>query len=152
MATFCFLKIFIIKKITMKKVIDDKNLVLIYVIKIGFDYRGRALYEFLFNDTTDDVFGDEWETMPAHDHAQPPDEKYVKLVGTLKTDDIYMEVIQESDFFSVADAVDGVIALAWETDKVGDGLNENRLVFRFGETKEQVDNTLYKRDLILKYD
>ena len=133
-------------------VIDKSNYVLVYVIKIGFDHKGRALYEFVFNDTTQDVFGDEWEKVPAGGSPQPPEDEYMKLVGTLKSDNIYMDVIQESDVFGVCDAVDGVIALAWEVDKVGDGLDENRLVFRFGDTKIKVEETLYKRDIILKYE
>jgi hypothetical protein len=43
------------------------------------------------------------------------------------------------------DAVDGVIALAWESDEV-----EDRMVFRFGQSEEEITDILYSKDLILK--
>jgi hypothetical protein len=45
------------------------------------------------------------------------------------------------------DAIDGVVALAWESDD-----NENRMVFRFGQTESQVGDILYSRDIILSID
>ena len=56
-----------------------------------------------------------------------------------------MDLIQNSDYFSMIDAVDGVIALAWESDEV-----EDRMVFRFGQSEEEITDILYSKDLILK--
>ena len=71
--------------------------------------------------------------------------KYVKKVGVLKNTDIKLDLIQNSDYFSMIDAVDGVIALAWESDEV-----EDRMVFRFGQSEEEITDILYSKDLILK--
>jgi len=69
----------------------------------------------------------------------------VKKIGVLKNTDIKLDLIQNSDYFSMIDAVDGVIALAWENDEI-----ENRMVFRFGQSEDEITDILYSKDLILK--
>ncbi len=64
-----------------------------------------------------------------------------------------MSVIQNSDFFSMIDAIDGVIALSWENDSEEVNFDtKKRLVFRFGEKEETVKNKLYERDLVLEFE
>ena len=58
-----------------------------------------------------------------------------------------MELVQNSDFFCMKDAVDKVVALAWEEDKDLD----NRLVFHYGDTEEMVKDKLYEKDIILEF-
>jgi hypothetical protein len=117
---------------------------LIYVNELGPNYKGDNLYEFIFSKNIDDVDGDFWESKPANGYPHPPHLEYVQKVGTLKNDKITMSVIQKSDFFSMSDAIDDVIALAWENESEDvDFDNDKRLVFRFGETEESVKNKLY---------
>jgi hypothetical protein len=87
------------------------------------------------------------------EYPQPPDLEHVKKVGVLKNDLITMSVIQNSDFFSMIDAIDDVIALAWEneSDNVNFDLHK-RLVFKYGETEESVKNKLYERDIVLEFE
>jgi len=59
-----------------------------------------------------------------------------------------LELIQNSDYFSMIDAVDGVVALAWEKEDT----ESERMVFRFGQTEEEINDILYSRDLILSID
>ena len=61
---------------------------------------------------------------------------FIKKVGVLKNSGLHLNLIQNSDFFSVYDSVEGVIALAWE-DSDSDAVTEEkmkRLVFHFGES------------------
>ena len=58
-----------------------------------------------------------------------------------------MELVQNSDFFCMKDAVDKVVALAWEEDKD----LENRLVFHYGMTEQEVKDKLYEKDIILEF-
>jgi len=58
-------------------------------------------------------------------------------------------LIQNSDFFCMSDAMDDIIALAWEDDEYK---NTKRLVFRFGEEEGDVKNKLYENDLILEFE
>ena len=126
---------------------------LIYINELGPNYKGDNIYEFIFSDTLENIWGDSWESKPANDYPQPPELNFVKKVGILKNNLVSLSVIQKSDYFSMIDAIDDVIALGWENES--DSINfdiDKRLVFRFGETEETVKNKLYERDLILEFE
>ena len=72
---------------------------------------------------------------------------YCKILQ-IKT--IQLELIQNCDFMGVTDAMEDIIALAWEKDESCE--DNTRLVFRFGDTLEKVKDKLYERDLILDFD
>jgi hypothetical protein len=120
-------------------------MVLIYVNEIGSDYKGQKQYEFIFSKSTDlDI--EEWFVIPASSvqNSKSPDIQYVDLVGLLKNTDLNLELIQNSDYFGVIDAVDNVIALAWE--KFDFDSEFDRLTFRFGESVESVSKKLKQRN------
>jgi hypothetical protein len=48
------------------------------------------------------------------------------------------------------DAIDNVIALAWENNEIK--TNSKKLVFLFGEDEKTIKDKLYSRDLILEFD
>jgi len=121
---------------------------LIYVNGLGPNYKGDNLYEFIFSDEKD-VWGESWESKPCNGYPTPPDLKYIKKVGVLRNTDIKLELIQNSDFFCMIDAIDDVVALAWETDEEE---SQKRLVFRFGTTEQEIKDKLYERDLILEFE
>ena len=121
---------------------------LIYVNGLGPNYKGDNLYEFIFSDSLD-VWGEAWDNRPSNGYPQPPDLKYIKKVGVLRDTDVKLELIQNSDFFSVMDAMDYIIALAWETE---DETNQKRMVFRFGVPEQEIKDKLYERDLVLEFE
>lgn len=117
---------------------------LIYVNEIGEDYKGQKQYEFIFSESTEfDI--NEWFTIPASSTSQTksPEIQYIDLVGLLKDTDLQLELIQNSDYFGVIDAVDGIISLAWE--KFDNSSDNTRLFFRFGETMDNVAKKLKNR-------
>ena len=120
---------------------------LIYVNGLGPNYKGDNLYEFIFSDRLD-VWGESWDNKPSNGYPQPPELKYIKKVGVLRDTDVKLELIQNSDFFSMVDAIDDVIALAWESDDE----DQKRMVFRFGTPEEEIKDKLYERDLILEFE
>jgi hypothetical protein len=64
-----------------------------------------------------------------------------------------MSVIQNSDYFSMIDSMDGIIALGYENESDDvDFDRQTRLVFSFGETEESVKNKLYERDIVLEFE
>ena len=81
---------------------------------------------------------------------EPPNDNFIKKVGRLESE-LKLDVIQNSDTFAVWDAVDGVIALAWENINAYDSYPERRLCFKFGEPIKEVESKLYENDLILQY-
>lgn len=121
---------------------------LIYVNGLGPNYKGDNLYEFIFSDGLD-VWGESWESKPSNGYPTPPELKYIKKVGVLRNTDIKLELIQNSDFFSMIDAIDDVVALAWETD---DENGQKRMIFRFGMTEQEIKDKLYEKDLILEFE
>ena len=121
---------------------------LIYVNEIGSDYKGEKQYEFIFSESTEIDMG-EWFIIPASstNQTKSPDIEYVDLFGLLKNTNLKLELVQDSDYFGVIDAVDGVIALAWEKF---DFDNEfERLTFKFGESIESVNKKLKVRGFVL---
>lgn len=126
---------------------------LIYVNELGPNYKGDNIYEFIFSDSLEDIWGELWESKPANGYPLPPDLEHIKKVGVLKHDVINFSVVQKSDWLSMIDAVDGVIALAWENEceEVNFEISK-RLVFRFGETETSVKDKLYERDIVLEFE
>ena len=121
---------------------------LVYINGLGPNYKGDNIYEFIFSDSLN-VFGENWDSKPCNQYPQPPDLKYIKKVGVLKDTEVELELIQDSDFFSMTDAMDDVIALGWEKDEYQP---KKRLVFRFGENEETIKDKIYERDLILQFE
>ena len=122
---------------------------LIYVNEIGSDYKGQRQYEFIFSESTE-IDMEEWFDVPASSTmtSKSPSIEYIDLVGLLKDTDLVLELIQNSDYFGVIDAVDGIIAMAWE--KSNFDLESDRLFFRFGENIESVSKKLKSRGFSLE--
>jgi hypothetical protein len=92
---------------------------------------------------------DEWFVIPSSSTSKPksPEVEYVDLVGLLKDTDLHLELIQDSDYFGVIDAVDGVVALGWE--KFDFDSEFERISFKFGESLESVTKKLKQREYLL---
>jgi hypothetical protein len=126
---------------------------LIYVNELGPNYKGDNIYEFIFSDSVENVWGESWESKPSNGYPLPPDIEHIKNVGVLKNDQITMSVIQNSDYFSMIDSMDDIIALCWENENEDvDFTRQKRLVFKFGETEQSVKDKLYERDIVLEFE
>jgi len=126
---------------------------LIYVNELGPNYKGDNIYEFIFSDSVENVWGESWESKPSNGYPLPPDIEHIKNVGVLKNDQITMSVIQNSDYFSMIDSMDDIIALCWENESEDvDFTRQKKLVFKFGETEQSVKDKLYERDIVLEFE
>ena len=123
---------------------------LIFINKMGRDWTGKVMYEFIFSDSIENVDGENWDEYPANGLPSPPDEQYIKKVGRM-SNDIDLDVIQDDEKMSVWDAVDGIIALAWENINEYEQYPDRRLFFSFGEEIKSVEDKLYEKDIILDY-
>lgn len=121
---------------------------LIFINGLGPNYKGDNIYEFIFSDDLD-VWGESWESKPSNGYPGPPEIGKIKKVGVLKNTDVKLELIQNSDFFCMIDAMDDVVSLGWEHDEVR---GQKRMVFRFGEEEQKIKDKLYERDLILEFE
>lgn len=127
---------------------------LIYINRIGKTFKGENIFEFLFSNSTDWEWDESWyqSSIITDTSDLSPDENIISLVGTLKTDLFDMELIQEDGVRNIYDAVEDIIALGWEKMSEDTFNNqEKRRVFKFGITKETVDEILYEYDLVLTY-
>ena len=117
---------------------------LIYINEIGVDFKGQRQYEFIFSEM-EEFDMDEWFTIPAASTSisKSPDIEYINLVGLLKDTDLELELIQNSDYFGIIDAVDGIISLGWE--KYDPDRENERVSFKFGEKMESVERKLSLR-------
>ena len=126
---------------------------LIYVNGLGPNYKGDNIYEFIFSDVKEEVWGESWDSKPSNGNPLPPNIEFIRKVGVLKNAEIKLSLIQDSDFFSMIDALDDVIALAWESDDSDINFDmEKRLVFRYGEDEKKIKDKLYERDIVLEFD
>jgi len=124
---------------------------LIFINELGPNYKKENIYEFIFSEDLEELWGDEWDSVPAHGKPGPPEVNYIQKVGVLSQSTIKLELVQNSDYFGMEHALDKIISLGWEISEE-DEIGEDRLVFHFGEKLKDVENKLYARDLILDYD
>jgi hypothetical protein len=126
---------------------------LLFINELGPDYKNENIYEFIFGYCSEELWGEDWDSVPSHGKPGPPELDYVSSVGELSGTNISLDLVQNSDYFGMVHALDNVIALGWESYESEDGSSEEeRLVFHFGETLETVKDKLYARDIILKFD
>ena len=123
---------------------------LVYINKIGQNWKGNYIYEFLFSDVVKDIDGEGWDSYPSSGNPEPPEGRFVKKNGQLNTT-LKLDLVQESDSFAMWDAVDGIVAMAWENMEGYDDYPEKRLFFSFGEDIESVNDKLYEKDIVLNY-
>ena len=106
---------------------------LIFVNELGPNYKGENIYEFIFSENIDELWGEDWDSVPAHGKPGPPETVYINKVGVLSKSNVKLELIQNSDYFGMEDALDKVIALGWEIFDDGElGYADNKLNFSFG--------------------
>tara|TARA_R100001377_G_C3152009_1_gene96627 strand:- start:94 stop:495 length:402 start_codon:yes stop_codon:yes gene_type:complete len=124
---------------------------LIFINELGPNYKKENIYEFIFSDNIKELWGDEWDSVPAHGNPGPPEFDHINKVGVLSKSTVKLELVQNSDYFGMEHALDKVIALGWEVYDDED-TEKDRMVFHFGDNLTSVEDKLYSRDLILDYD
>ena len=127
-----------------------EDLYLIYINEVGKNYKGEYVYEFIFSDATKNVDGENWDMYPASGKPEPPQEQFIKRVGKMVSN-LKFHVVQDSDTFAVWDAIDGIVALAWEDISEYDTYPDTRLSFAFGETMQATIDKLYEHDITLEF-
>ena len=128
---------------------DEKYL--IYVHEFGVSYNKRYEYQFIFSKTKKNIDGDEWDSYPASGNPSPPKDELIVSVGKIKSE-IKLTVAQNNEQFSMWDALDGIIPLAWENIDGLEDYPEKRLIFPFGMKLKDVQTLLYEKDITIKYD
>lgn len=124
----------------------DNNLYLVYVELIGKNPSDQYEYDFFFSETPEVVWGTNWESKPASICGDlKPETTTYSRIRRLKSI-ILFDTAQGNSCFSMMDAIDGVIALAWENIDFYESYPEaGRIVLNYGDSYITVENKLAKR-------
>lgn len=118
---------------------------LCYINKLGPNYKGELIYEFIFTDDIENVSGDDWDRFPANGYPGLPNDRYITEILMLKTEELDLVLSKDNDFFTYNDCKDGIVAMAWEEYSY-----DNRFIIKFGEDIDTLKDKFYKRDLSLE--
>ena len=129
---------------------EDKDLCLGFVRYVGTEGQGLNIYELIFTKFKDEFWGVNFEFMPSGIcNGVEPDSKYIQKVVTIKTP-INLDLIQESGCFSMQDALDGIVSIAWQSLTGLDAYPEDgRLYFMFGESYDTVESKLAIKHILI---
>jgi hypothetical protein len=147
----------------MKKINED-DLGLIYVHKIGYNSKDEGLYEFIFSEDVSNIdpvnWG--WTEIPAQGNAFPPEEDFISAIYSIKTSSFDLFCLHEATEREYMHGYHCIHALAYEIERLNDennGEDESLfekdddvplLVFHYGMSLTQVKDLFYNRNIILK--
>ena len=86
---------------------------LIYINELGPNFRGENMYEFIFSSNTEELWGEDWDAVPAYGKPAPPDMEYISVVGTLAKSKIKLILVQNSEYFGMEHAMDKISFSFW---------------------------------------
>ncbi len=123
---------------------------LCFIRLIGEENDGYYRYEFIFTDNPDEVFGENWEYKPAGlVNDLIPSDEYITEVHIVKTK-VKLDLIQNNNCFSMQDALDGIVSIAWENiDSYDSYPDDGRIFFMFGESMEEVERKLALKNILM---
>lgn len=121
---------------------------LVFVTKAGSLYDGQHLYELMFCKNAEDAFQlgaseCHWLSKPANSRPTPLDNAG-KVCYFLSSVDLVL--VKDSNVFSIEDAKDGIIPLAYSDEK----LYNERLKLTYGQHIEQLSADLYAKGISIK--
>lgn len=125
------------------------ELFLVFISYIGKDYKGNHIYDFIYSDEVKGIDGEDWDAVPAAGRPTTPDDNYIKKVNRLESE-IKFDLVMDDSRFAYWDAVDKIIAIAWENIDNYELYPESRLFFNYGDTESAVNEKMYGYDLVFK--
>ena len=133
--------------------IDENNtLMVIYVLYVGKNTDNEYIYHLLISNDKEKTWAEGWENKPAcvMRDLTPEDDMY-EYIAELKTD-LILDLAQDNCCFSMQDCRDNVVALASENlEEAEEYPEEGRIVIHFGDTVDEVEKMLAKRDILIHY-
>ena len=133
--------------------IDENNtLMVIYVLYVGKKTDDEYIYHLLISNDKEKTWAEGWENKPAcvMRDLTPEDDMY-EYIAELKTD-LILDLAQDNCCFSMQDCRDNVVALASENlEEAEEYPEEGRIVIHFGDTVDEVEKMLAKRDILINY-
>lgn len=131
---------------------EDNTLMVIYVLYVGKNTDNEYIYHLLISNDKEKTWAEGWENKPAcvMRDLTPEDDMY-EYIAELKTD-LILDLAQDNCCFSMQDCRDNVVALASENlEEAEEYPEEGRIVIHFGDTVDEVEKMLAKRDILINY-
>jgi len=131
----------------------DPQLSVVFVKYLGTDMDGTKIYRFYLSSKPEEVFAEGWGEVPACNVPRnliDLDEDMYEYILELKTN-ITLDLAQDCCCFSMQDARDHIIALAYENLDGVEEYPEPRIIIQFGDEVEKIEKMFAKRDLKLRY-
>ena len=131
--------------------VDTSNLYVVYVQEVGKDNDGNYVYEFLISEDPDSIWMDSWNEIPVCNETDvKPSQDYYDYVKELRTD-IKLSLGQNNCCVSFMDIKDNIAAIAYEDLSEAEEYPEPRIVILYGDSLDEVEEMLAKRNLVMKY-
>ena len=131
---------------------ENNTLMVIYVLYVGKNTDDEYIYHLLISNDKEKTWAEGWENKPAcvMRDLTPEDDMY-EYIAELKTD-LILDLAQDNCCFSMQDCRDNVVALASENlEEAEEYPEEGRIVIHFGDTVDEVEKMLAKRDILINY-
>lgn len=135
---------------------NKDDLKLCYVLKIGYNAKGKGLYEFLFSKDPSSIDTEAcgWNEVPANGNAIVPPPNCVQMILSLETKKIDFKCLHELDDRAYIDGYYTVHCLAYENidSENSDTIYDETalLVFHYGMKASEVKDLFLQRDIMLK--
>lgn len=125
----------------------------VYVKHIGTEIDDKYIYHLYLSSNPDNAFAEGWGEVPACTVPRKLidlDDDMYEYIVELKSE-IKLDLAQNCCCFSMQDARDHIVALAYENLDNAEEYPEPRIIIQFGDAISQVEKMMAQRDIILKY-
>lgn len=128
---------------------NEEKVYLLFINLVGEENDGYYRYEFIFTDNPDEAFGEDFEYKPASlVNSLYPNDEYITEIHTIKTK-IKLDLIQNNSCFGMQDAMDGIVALAYENIDSYEEYPDDRIILFYGDEYSEVENKLGLRGILI---
>jgi len=128
---------------------DEEKGYLLFINLVGEENDGYYRYEFIFTDNPDEAFGEDFEYKPASlVNSLYPNDEYITEIHTIKTK-IKLDLIQNNSCFGMQDAMDRIVALAYENIDSYEEYPDDRIILFYGDEYSEVENKLGLRGILI---
>ncbi len=128
---------------------NEEKVYLLFINLVGEENDGYYRYEFIFTDNPDEAFGEDFEYKPASlVNSLYPNDEYITEIHTIKTK-IKLDLIQNNSCFGMQDAMDRIVALAYENIDSYEEYPDDRIILFYGDEYSEVENKLGLRGILI---
>lgn len=131
----------------------EQEFYVVYVKHIGVDIDYKNIYHIFCSNKPEEVFAEGWGEVPACNVNRAlmdiNDDMYQHIVEVKTV--LQLDLAQDCCCFSMQDARDNILALAYENIDYAETYPEPRIVIHFGDLIDDIELFFAKRDISIIY-